>query len=96
MYAKLNDNNLRYAPKSVTVGRTHYNPPPVEWLAENGYLPVEFTPRPEPVEGYTWVSRWEQTETAIVLVWEQVELPEEADESDYIGALRELGVSVDD
>ena len=96
MYAKLIDNTLHYAPKAVTIGQTHYNPPPAEWLEDNGYLPVEYTPQPEPVEGYYWQSRWEQTETAIVLVWEQVELPEEADESDYIEALRELGVSIDD
>ena len=35
-YAKLNAGALEYAPRTVTVGRTHYNPAPAAWLAENG------------------------------------------------------------
>ena len=92
MYAKIMNDNLSYAPKAVTIGQTHYNPPPAEWLVDNAYLPVTFTPQPEPVEGYTWVSRWEQTETAIVLVWDKVPVPEEATEADFEEALGRLGI----
>ena len=92
MYAKIVNDNLSYAPKAVTIGQTHYNPPPTEWLEDNGYLPVEYTPQPEPVEGYYWQSRWEQTETAIVLVWDKVPVPEEATAEDYEAALAEVGV----
>lgn len=39
-YGKIVNGNLEIAPKTVTVGKTHYNPTPELYLSENGYLPI--------------------------------------------------------
>jgi len=46
-------------------------------LLRLGYKPVEFTEL-QAEEGYSYTQKWEETETAIVRVWEAI--PEEAEE----------------
>lgn len=76
-YAKLIDGALKYAPKTVTKDRKHYNPYPEALLIEDGYKPVQMTPMPDPVEGYVWVAGWQEEDEAIVRTWHKEEAPEE-------------------
>lgn len=73
-YAKLNAGALEYAPRTVTVGRTHYNPAPAAWLAENGWLPVAETPYPQ--DGGYYTGSWQERDGQIVRVWTPAEPPE--------------------
>lgn len=72
-YAKLiSSTELDYAPHTVTVGNTIYNPYPVELLLADGYKPVTFTPVPER-EGYYYTPKYTETTAAIVQCWEEHE-----------------------
>ena len=73
-YAKLSAGALKYAPRTVTVGRTHYSPAPESWLAENGYLPVVETPYPD--DGKYYAGSWAERDGQIVRVWTETEGPE--------------------
>ncbi len=96
-YAKLNGFCLQYAPRAISEGHTHCNPPSPEWLAANGYLPVIEPPMPEEVEGFYWESHPEETNNTIVWVWEKCALPpEESSAEDYEDALERLGVCNDE
>lgn len=69
MYAKLKNNMLQIAPKQVQwEGKTVINPS-ADKLFALGYLPVQYTDQPSFDDGYYAVSRWVQTETAIVQEW---------------------------
>lgn len=68
MYAKLINSKLYLAPRTITLGQTHYNPTPMWWITENGYKPVRFTDPPE-WEGYYPEECWEETETEIIQKW---------------------------
>ena len=70
MYAKLQNNTLQIAPKQVQwAGQTVINPN-ADLLLALGYLPVQHTDQPSVDDGYYAVSRWVQTETAIVQEWD--------------------------
>ena len=89
-YAKLSAGTLEYAPRTVTIGRTHYNPTPESWLADNGYLPVAETPYPDDWKYYagSWVERGGQ----IVRTWTETEPPETpASDTQVLDALLGLG-----
>lgn len=75
-YGKLIDGFLRIAPKRVEYeGKQIINPRP-EILLALGYKPIVYTPIPEEIEGYYWVSEWEETETEIVQMWVSYPIPD--------------------
>ena len=61
-------------------------------ILELGYKPIIRTEAPVK-EGYYYIEKWVETETAIVQEWEEHEQPNEATEADYIQSLEELGVT---
>lgn len=91
-YAKLSAGALKYAPRTVTVGQTHYNPTPAAWLAENGYLPVVETAYPG--DGKYYAGSWQERDGKIVRVWTEAEEPEApATDTEVLNAM--IGVSED-
>lgn len=78
MKAKLNNGNLEYPPKIVTVGQTNYIPPTAAWLTENGYKEVITTEAPAQ-DGYIAVPHWEDGENGITQTWELIPSPEDTD-----------------
>ena len=91
-YAKLSAGTLEYAPRAVTVGRTHYNPAPESWLAENGYLPVAETAYPD--DGKYYAGSWAERDGQIVREWTEAEGPETpATDTEVLNAM--IGVSED-
>lgn len=62
-------------------------------IKELGYKPVTRTAMPTR-EGYYYTEKWTETDTAIVQSWTEHEA--QATTQDYIDALAELGVSVND
>ena len=74
-YAKLNSGTLEYAPRTVTVGRTHYNPTPDFYLESNGYLPLVETSYPN--DGKYYIASWEQQGNKIIRVWIETDPPYE-------------------
>ena len=91
-YAKLNNSALEYAPRTITVGQTHYNPTPESWLSENGYLPVTETAYPS--DGKYYVGSWVEQDGQIVRTWTEAEAPETpASDTEVLNAM--IGVSED-
>ena len=89
-YAKLSAGAPEYAPRAVTAGRTHYNPAPESWLADNGYLPVAETPYPD--DGKYYAGSWAERDGQIVRVWTETEPPETpASDTQVLDALLGLG-----
>lgn len=87
MYAKLVDGNLVFAPKCFPVGAINvWNPTP-EMLETAGYKPVIFVDPPEPREGYSYESVWEEQDDEIVQVWIEQEMPDEIDEAEAYGII---------
>ena len=74
MYGKLTDGRLITAPKMLVIGSTKVWNATAEQYTAAGYKPVEYTEMPDAPEGYTYVSSWEEQETAIVQTWTPVEL----------------------
>lgn len=76
MYAELQNEFLRSAPKTIVLdGRTINNPLPEE-LEHLGYKPVVYVDMPiEATEGKHWESGWTEEENAIRQVWELVDDP---------------------
>lgn len=76
MYAKIVNNILTPAPRSIVVdGARVYNPTEKQLLAV-GYKPVIYTePTEEAPDGWMWVSGWAETAETIVQNWELVEKP---------------------
>lgn len=74
-FAKVVDGHLEFAPKVLDTasGNVITNSP--EIYAEYGYKPITLTDPPEAVEGYDNVYHWEESESACMQVWEQVEIP---------------------
>lgn len=62
-------------------------------IKELGYKPVTRTAMPTR-DGYYYTEKWTETDTAIVQSWTEHEA--QATTQDYIDALAELGVSVND
>ena len=84
MYAKLVDGNLVFAPKCFPVGAINvWNPTP-EMLETAGYKPVIFVDPPEPREGYSYESIWEEQNGEIIQVWIEQEMPDEIDEAEKL------------
>lgn len=88
-YAKLIDGEPIFAPRTITIGQTHYNPTPAEWLAENGYKLVRYTEAPEQ-EGYYAEQNWTETDDEIVQTWELFPLPDEVSGDEFLAELEEL------
>ena len=89
-YAKFVNNNLQYAPRTITIGQTHYNPAPESWLADNGYLPVVETPYPD--DGKYYAGSWVERDGQIVRMWTEAEGPEAtATDTEVLNAM--IGVS---
>lgn len=89
MYAKLENSELVYAPRTITIGQTHYNPTPISWIQENGYKPIRYTEAPTE-EGKYAVDHWEETETEIVQTWELLPLPDEISGDEFLAGLEAL------
>lgn len=92
-YGKLED-TLYYAPNKLIIdGEQVFNADAETYLAF-GYYPIIETEEPALVEGYYYEPYYIQTETAIELRWNLVEIPvdDEATEADYLEALARLGV----
>lgn len=102
MYAKFINSELVFAPRTVTIGQTHYNPTPISWIKENGYKPIRYTDAPEQ-NGYYAEPRWTETETEIVQEWTLVPVPEtdgyaeeelqEKSNAELTDILAEMGIS---
>ena len=72
-YAKLSAGTMEYAPRTITIGQTHYNPTPAFWLTERGYLPVVETIYPN--DNRFYVAKWIEQDGQIVRVWIETEPP---------------------
>lgn len=102
MHAKFINNTLSFAPRTITIGQTHYNPAPVSWLSENGYKPLRHTDAPEQ-NGFYAEPSWTETETEIVQEWTLVPVPEtdvfaeeelqEKSNAELADILAEMGIS---
>lgn len=68
-YGKINFNYLEYAPNPINIDNNWYGNPPVNIYLEQGYKPVEYTEEPEYIEGYEYISEWEETEDKIIQRW---------------------------
>ena len=97
MYGKLNDGNLMIAPSKLSGnGVVVYNPP-AEMYEDNGWKKVIFTDPPVCEEGYHAEYSWRETAKQIRQDWTVVQdPPEEAGEQDFIEALEDLGVNLND
>jgi hypothetical protein len=88
IYAKLKDNKLEYAPKSVTINNVYYNPTPTSYLTRNGYKVVYYTEQPEAKEGYYYEPKWVEDENSINQTWVEKKYPEpEPTSSDKVEAI---------
>ena len=97
MYGILNNSILQLAPEKLKVGSaTVYNPTDAQ-LEAAGYKKIVFTEKPVCEEGYHAVMSWRETAKQIRQDWTVVQdPPEEAEEQDYIEALEDLGVNLND
>lgn len=77
IYAKLINNTISYAPRSVLRNGNWIGNPPAEVLVELGYKPVRYTNQPETEPGYIAVPGWEETESEIVQNWTVEPEPDE-------------------
>ncbi len=69
-YGKLENGNIRYAPKTVVCQGHIVNNPDETKLKELGYLPIKYVDMPQDApEGQYYKSSWEQTKTEIKQVW---------------------------
>lgn len=96
-YGKLNEGKLVLAPNNLPGdGVVVYNPSS-EMYAANGWKKVVFTEMPICEEGYHAEYSWHETAKQIRQEWTQVQdPPEEANERDFIEALEDLGVNLND
>lgn len=97
MYGILNNSILQLAPEKLKVGSaTVYNPTDAQ-LEAAGYKKVVFTEKPVCEEGYHAEMSWRETAKQIRQDWAVVQdPPEEAGEQDFIEALEDLGVNLND
>jgi len=90
-HAKLEKGQIIYSPPGIVIDGMKIINPSAAQLIELGYKPVVFTEPPTPQEGYGVSCAWEENETEIYQVWEEVELPEtEQTDGDYL--LEKLGL----
>ena len=68
-YAKLINDMIRYAPRTVVVDDRQIGNPTPETLIELGYKPLIYTDPPETEEGYVAISSWAETEETIMPTW---------------------------
>lgn len=88
VYAKLKDNKLEYAPKSVTINNVYYNPTPISYLTKNGYKVVNYTNQPEARDGYYFEVKWVEKENSIDQTWVERKYPDpEPTSSDKVEAI---------
>lgn len=73
-YGKLED-TLYYAPNKLIIEAEQVFNADAETYLAFGYYPIIETEEPAPVEGYYYEPYYIQTETAIELRWNLVEIP---------------------
>lgn len=95
-YANLINNYPRYAPKMLVHNDTKIFNPSDDLYIAHGYLPVIETDAPTTDDEHYAVPSWKEENGQIVQEWSVEEIPDEATESDYIEALQDLGVSLDE
>lgn len=95
-YAKLINNYPRYAPKMLVHNDTKVFNPSDDLYRAHGYLPVITTDAPPTDNEHYAVPSWKEENGQIVQEWSIEEMPDDATESDYIEALEELGVNLND
>ena len=94
MFAKLIDNEL-HEPRFPLRGDHDVFTTDEEILREYGYKPVVYDETPELAENEYVTPIYTESETQIIVTWE-VHIDDTATEQDYINALNELGVNVDE
>lgn len=94
-YGKLENNQLRYAPNILLVGKEQIINAPADTYKSQGWLPIVNTEQPEAKEGFYYSPYYAEVDGSIVQQWEKHEIPatDEATETDYINALEDLGVN---
>ena len=97
MFAKL-ENNALHEPRFPLRGERDVFTTDAAILAEYGYKAVRYTETPELADNEFVTPVYTETDMEIVVTWEvhEVEPSDEADEADYINALRDLGVDTDE
>ena len=82
MYAKLENDNLTFAPDFLTVGNTHVWNAPVSVYLEQGWYPVIYTEEPTVDDAHYAESSWTQEQDSIVQTWTVYEKSDD-DEIEY-------------
>lgn len=95
-FGRLQNGALVSAPQPLSIGGTDTFTNDVAVMRAMGYKPIAETAAPAAREGFVWVGAWTETENAITRAWAEEAVTEAATEDDYISALEELGVSMND
>ena len=92
-YAKLIENQLEFAPRTVMIDNTYYNPTPLSWLQTNGWKLVQYNKQPDYEEGWYYEEKWEETKTELVQKWiKRKEIEPEITEQEELNAIVEYNV----
>lgn len=84
LYGKFESNTFVPAPYYLHIRNAYvFNPTDEQYMGE-GYKPLVNTAMPEPPEGYTYESHWEEQEDSIIQAWTLVEAPPEEPTSEEI------------
>ena len=94
MYAKLIDSEL-HEPHFPLRGERDVFTTDADILREYGFKPVRYTDQPELAENEYTTPIYTETEDEIIVTWE-VHEDDTATEADYLAALAELGVQIDE
>lgn len=86
-YGKINNNEIEYAPNPLRFdGKDVFTTDPAVFLSQ-GYKPIAEEPYPD--DGKTYRQITTETETEIVLGWEEYE-PDEIDDSELLDRISEV------
>lgn len=97
MYGILIESVLHHAPARLVIGSGTVFNPTAEQLESAGYKKIVFTEKPVCEEGYHAEMSWRETAKQIRQDWTVVQdPPAEAEEQDFIEALENLGVNLND
>lgn len=84
-YGKLVNGKLEKAPDMCEEKNgTQHIPPGKDWLKENGYLEIVYTPAPEPKEDYVYIAGWEEKDGKIIRTWTEEHIEPTPDPIDAI------------
>lgn len=90
-YGKVENGKLRLSPETIII-----KSPSTDILLTLGYLPVRYTPKPVPEQGYDYVCHYEVQGEEIVQIWtlvpepEPEPEPEESFEEEFQRRIREV------